>query len=47
MTKEQAIEQLEQSIDGWYEFWDDASHHISEKDIEAIQILIEIAKNSK
>lgn len=47
MTKEQAIEQLEQSIDGWYEFWDGASHHISEKDIEAMQILIELAKNSK
>ena len=47
MTREEAIEQLEQSIDGWYEFWSEASHHISEKDIEAIQILIEIAKNSK
>ncbi len=47
MTREEAIEQLEQSIDGWYEFWDGASHHISEKDIEAMQILIELAKNSK
>ena len=47
MTKEQAIEQLEQSIDGWYEFWSGASHYISEKDIEAMQILIELAKNNK
>lgn len=47
MTKEQAIEQLEQSIYGWNEFWSGASYVISEKDIEAMQILIELAKNSK
>ena len=47
MTKEQAIEQLEQSIDRWYEFWGGASYVISEKDIEAMEILIELAKNSK
>lgn len=44
MTKEQAIERLEHSIDLWYEFWDGASHCISEEDIEAIRTLIEIAK---
>lgn len=44
MTQEEAIKQLEQSIGGWYEFWSGASHYISEKDIEAMQILIELAK---
>ena len=47
MTKEQAIKQLEQSIDGWYEFWYEASYCVSEEDIEAMQTLIELAKNSK
>ena len=36
MTKEQAIKQLEQSMEGWYEFWGEASYYVSEEDIEAI-----------
>jgi len=44
MTTQEAIDQLEQSIDLWYEFWSGASYHISEKDIEAIKTLIKIAK---
>jgi len=44
MTKEQAIEQLKHSIDLWYEFWGEASHYISDEDIEAIETLIKEVK---
>ena len=44
MTTKEAIEQLEHSIELWYEFWCGASYHISEKDIEAIETLIKLAK---
>ncbi len=44
MTREEAIEQLENSISGWYEFWEGAKYCISEEDIEAIELLIKLAK---
>ena len=47
MTKEQAIEQLEKSIDLWGEFWGEASHYISDEDIDAIELLIKLAKQNK
>lgn len=45
MTKEQAIEQLKHSIDLWCEFWGEASHYVSDDDIEAIECLINEVKN--
>ena len=45
MTKEHAIEHLKQSIDLWNEFWGEASHYISDEDIEAIEYLINEVKN--
>lgn len=47
MTKEQAIEQLEKSIDLWYEFWGEASHYISDEDMDAIELLVKLAKQNK
>lgn len=44
MTKEEAIQILEHSIECWEEFWDGASYTVSENDLEAIRLLIEIAK---
>lgn len=44
MTKEEAIQQLEKSLDLWAEFWGEASHYISDEDTEAIETLIKIAK---
>jgi len=44
MTKEEAIKILERSIEGWYEYWSGASHVVSDDDIEAMRLLIEIAK---
>ena len=46
MTKEQAIQQLERSIDLWCEFWGESSHYISDEDIDAIQCLIKEAKEN-
>ena len=45
MTKEQAIKQLENSIDLWNEFWGEASHYVSEDDIDAMEFLINEIKN--
>jgi len=45
MTKEEAIQQLEKSLDLWCEFCGEASHYISDEDMEAIETLIKIAKS--
>lgn len=46
MTKEEAIEQLENSMNAWFEFWGGASYCISEEDIEAIQLLTKLARKN-
>lgn len=47
MTKEQAVEQLEKSLDLWWEFWGEASHYISDEDMDAIELLVKLAKQNK
>lgn len=47
MTKEEAIQQLERSIEGWNEYWSGACHVVSEEDIDAIELLINIARKTK
>ncbi len=47
MTKEEAIQQLEKSLDLWCEFWGEASRYISDEDMDAIETLIKIVKESK
>ena len=47
MTKEQAIQQLEKSLNLWWEFWGGASHYISDEDIDAIEFLVKLAKQNK
>ncbi len=47
MTKEQAVEHLEKSLDLWWEFWGGASHYISDEDMDAIELLVKLAKQNK
>ena len=47
MTKQEAIEQLEKSLDLWWEFCGEASHYISDEDMDAIELLIKLAKQDK
>lgn len=47
MTREQAIKQLEKSLDLWREFWGGTSHYISDEDIEAIELLVKRAKQNE
>ena len=46
MTKEEAIQSVRRFLDSCYEFWSGAKYHISEHECEAIETLIEFAKEN-